>query len=316
MTSNNNASPALQSPGPADRDAASWPAISVVTCSYNQGKFLEETITSVLGQQYPRLQYIVIDGGSTDNSVEIIKKYAHRLDYWTSEKDRGQSHAVNKGIARCAGDIFSWINSDDVMSPGALEAVAGIWMRHPGRIIAGHTEIFNEAGTVEVTKARGLSVRNFVRFWEAKDFGWCQPSTFVPLNALRQIGCLREDLHHAMDYVMLTELMARGIEVSYADQILSRFRLHADSKTVAAKAEQSMERVSALRSLKNLPIAVADWEWEAEVARRLIELSRRDWRAGHYGGALKLLGRAFATSPRGTVSGVSSRVANLAKSKG
>jgi hypothetical protein len=107
--------------------------------------------------------------------------------------------------------------------------------------------------------------------------------------------------------------MAKGIEVSYVDQIVSRFRLHADSKTVAAKAEQSLERVPALRAIKNLPIAVEDWEWDAEIARRLIELSRRDLRIGHYGAALKLLGQAFATSPQGTVRGVSSRFANLAK---
>jgi glycosyltransferase involved in cell wall biosynthesis len=296
-----------------DTATRTLPSMSVVTCSYNQGKFLEETITSVLNQNYPKLQYIVIDGGSTDNSVEIIKKYANRLDYWISEKDNGQSQAVNKGIAHCTGEIFSWINSDDVMAPGALHAVARAWMQEPNRIIAGHTDIFNSQGSVEIMKARGMTLRNFVRFWEAPELGWCQPSTFVPLKMLVQIGALREDLHHAMDYVMLTELMARGVQVGYVDQVLSRFRLHADSKTVAAKAEQSMERISALRSLKNIPVKVTDAEWNAETARRLIELARRDLRGGRYGASFKTLGQAFVTSPGGTIGGVFSRVANLAK---
>ncbi len=308
--------PWMELPSPPVRPmagAGSWPRISVVTCSYNQGMFIEETIRSVLLQDYPNLEYFIIDGGSRDNSVEVIKKYAAYIDSWVSEKDRGQSHAVNKGLAHCNGDIFTWINSDDVMAPGALRAVARSWLDHPNRIIAGGTVFFNSAGIIEESKARGLTLKNFVRFWETEDLGWCQPSTFVPLQALRQVGCLREDLHHAMDYIMLTELMARGIEVSYVDQILSRFRMHADSKTVTAKEDQSMERVNALRSLKNLPVAVQDWEWDAEMARRLIELSRRELRSRNFGRALKFLGRAFATSPGGTVREASARLSNLAR---
>src|SRR5688572_11561284 len=100
------------------------PSITVITPSYNQGRYIEETIDSVLSQGYPSLEYIVIDGGSADNSVEIIRKYEPYLAYWVSEKDRGQAHAINKGLARSTGELWNWSNSDDVLAPGALHRVA------------------------------------------------------------------------------------------------------------------------------------------------------------------------------------------------
>src|SRR4051794_2419788 len=100
------------------------PRITIVTPSFNQGQYLEQTLRSVLDQGYPNLEHIVVDGGSTDESVEVIKRYADRLAWWVSEKDAGQSDAINKGFARATGDVYGYINSDDFLYPGALEAVA------------------------------------------------------------------------------------------------------------------------------------------------------------------------------------------------
>jgi len=108
-----------------------WPKISIITPSYNQDKFLRQTLESVLSQNYPNLQYIVIDGGSKDKSVEIIRDYADRLDYWVSESDEGQSDAINKGLSHADGEIVTWINSDDLLMPGSLHAVGQVWRRDP-----------------------------------------------------------------------------------------------------------------------------------------------------------------------------------------
>ena len=121
---------------PAARsDASPWPRISIVTPSYNQDQFIEETLRSVLLQGYPNLEYIVIDGGSTDGTVGIIRRYAPWLTHWVSEPDRGQAHAISKGLGKCSGGIFQWINSDDVLLKGALPSVGAIWA--PGHAVLG-----------------------------------------------------------------------------------------------------------------------------------------------------------------------------------
>ena len=302
---------AVCDPEPQEGSAAGsgqWPLISIVTPSYNQGQFLEETITSILAQGYPRLQYVVIDGGSTDNSVATIRRYADRIDFWVSERDRGQSCAINKGLARCTGDLFNWINSDDMLAPGALWEIARAWRGQPGRIVAGHTEWFNAAGPFELLKASGQTLRNFVRFWEAEGWGWAQPSTFVPLAELKAIGGVREDLKYCFDYHMMVRLLARELEVVYIDRPLARFRFNEDSKTVGAKEEFRLERIDMLRAERQSGITVAPWEWDREQARRFLDVGWHALRACRMRLGLRLCARAVRTSPRGAWLELSARL--------
>src|SRR5688572_6274864 len=128
--------------------------ISIVTPSFNQGQFIEETVLSVLNQNYPNLEYIVIDGGSTDQTVEVIRRYEDRLAYWASEKDRGQVHAINKGLAKSTGDIFAFINSDDVYLPETFAAVAEYFDAHPeAEWVCGDTIMFGDGHPTELIRS-------------------------------------------------------------------------------------------------------------------------------------------------------------------
>ena len=120
-----------------------YSTISIITPSYNQGQFIEQTINSVLDQNYPNLQYIIIDGGSTDDTVSIIKKYEHHLTYWVSEKDTGQASAINKGLQHCTGEIFNWLNSDDYLQPGALQKIANAFSEKTVDLVAGKVNNFS-----------------------------------------------------------------------------------------------------------------------------------------------------------------------------
>jgi glycosyltransferase involved in cell wall biosynthesis len=151
------------------------PKISIVTPSFNQGTFLEKTIQSVLSQDYSNLEYIIIDGGSTDNSVEIIKKYAERLSYWVSKPDAGQSDAINKGFRKASGDICAWINSDDVYYPGVLTMIAASFEEHPSvDLLYGYHNDVNEKD--EVIR-KGMYFPFYKHAFKV-GFAICQPTSF------------------------------------------------------------------------------------------------------------------------------------------
>ncbi|MEI7737070.1 MAG: glycosyltransferase family 2 protein, partial [Ferruginibacter sp.] len=153
-----------------------YPKISIVTPSFNQGHFIEETITSVLDQQYPNLEYIIIDGGSTDNTVEIIKKYATHLKYWVSEKDAGQANAINKGLQHCTGEIFNWLNSDDYLESGALQKIADTFADETVQMLAGKVRIFSET-TEECIQNQHLSAAGLMCWQPAVKF--VQPGVWM-----------------------------------------------------------------------------------------------------------------------------------------
>lgn len=217
--------------GGASFDAGPWPRITVVTPSYNQGSYVEETIRSVLLQGYPNLEYLVIDGGSTDESAAIIERYGPWLSYWVSEQDRGQSDAINKGFARATGEVMNWLNSDDLLLPGALHAIGAAARANPGAAIAGDVIRFGDGVKGEQRlRQRGLTYEHMVKYWTRAAF-YQQPGLYFPRAAYEAAGGIDESLWNSMDYDLFCRLL-RHTPVVYLDQPLIHFRYHAASKTI------------------------------------------------------------------------------------
>jgi glycosyltransferase involved in cell wall biosynthesis len=215
------------SPAPSYED---MPLISIVTPSFNQGQFLEETIRSVLLQGYPKLEYMVIDGGSRDESVDIIKKYAPWLSYWVSEPDRGQPHAINKGLERSRGSLFGFINSDDLLLPRALQAAGTAHMKFPSSLVAGDVFNFREGEIVCRVRQCGLTFETFVRMWRHPE--WHQPGVFIPRGLIEYIGPFDESQQYGFDYEFMCRALSRT-DVHFLSDPVAMFRLQPDSKTCA-----------------------------------------------------------------------------------
>lgn len=208
-----------------------YPRITIITPSFNQGIYIEDTILSVLDQQYPNLEYIIIDGGSTDESVDIIRKYEDRISYWVSEKDSGQSNAINKGFAKATGDVVNWLNSDDQLMPGALLKIAHLFNEHPDiTVVHGRIQYFGE-GVTEFISSKTTSTDLENKY--VAHICMPQPATFYRKKLLDEQGLLDEDLHFSMD----TDLFVRAglhYKLIQVDDVFARFRLHPASKSVGA----------------------------------------------------------------------------------
>ncbi len=207
------------------------PIISIITPSYNQGRYLEENIHSIAGQGYQGVEHIIIDGGSTDNSVDIIRQHAGKLTYWISEPDQGQTDAINKGLAVAKGDIITWINSDDLLMPDALEKVAAYFDKHPeAGLIHGQTVLFSESSS----RVHGGDKDDLpYRYLAGVPFP--QPSSFFTRKALELAGGLDPELHYGMDYDLFVRI-ALQFDLLKVEDVFSKYRLHDESKTMTDSA--------------------------------------------------------------------------------
>jgi glycosyltransferase involved in cell wall biosynthesis len=208
-----------------------WPGISIVVPSYNQGRFLEETLRSILLQNYPSIELIIIDGGSKDESVGIIKKYEPWIKYWVSEKDKGQSDAINKGFARATGDIVTWLCSDDLFTEGTLKRVANIFsdLADDIGLIYGGATLFGE--NMKLAETWGYEDAGVERYIAGQAFP--QPSAFFKRKFLLEAGnWVREDLHMGMDFDLFARLSC-VCKFHSVNEIFSYYRLHDASKTVS-----------------------------------------------------------------------------------
>jgi glycosyltransferase involved in cell wall biosynthesis len=212
-------------------DGKVWPKISVVTPSYNQGKYLEETIRSVLLQGYPNLEYVVIDGGSTDESVEVIKKYEKWLSYWVSEKDRGQSHAINKGIEKTSGEIVAYVNSDDFYRSECLSTVARMLNPDAPRLLFGDLDLVEGTDPKVIGVLRKDTVGPLEMLYEGVPL--CQPSCFWTKPLLDKIGLFNENLHYTMDYDLMLRIVTAKAEQIYVPMVFAVERRHVEQKTDA-----------------------------------------------------------------------------------
>ena len=209
--------------------------ISIIIPSFNQGRYIEETLRSVLDQNYSGLELIVMDGGSTDGTVEVLRRHADRIHYWESTRDRGQSHAINKGLARSTGDVWCYLNSDDLLCAGALQRVAEVFANPAVDWLAAVSTIFDENGDRgEVRPQKSASITEILTPWKRSvEYVFpCSNVCFMRRAVYERIGGFDESYHYSMDMELYTRARFAGYLMHTILDTLGRWRWHAESKTL------------------------------------------------------------------------------------
>jgi len=305
-------------------DGSHWPRVSIVTPSLNQGRFIEECIRSVLLQGYPNLEYIIIDGGSSDESVDIIKKYERWLTYWESEPDRGQSHAINKGLRRCTGQYFNWHNSDDVLTPNSLATAVSTMVTYPQASYVHGYRIIIDKQSVPGSNTKHSYGDNTGFFPQPAAIfdclrAGCQPGCLMRKDYVQQAGMVDENLHYAMDADLLIRLSLIGPPV-YVPAPLVYLRLYAQAKSCnwnEVRAKEKLILADKIFSQNELPEPVEKFREKALSAahqhawqcyfesRNFLKgfghllLDLRYASPARYRSKLDLLKRIFSSKPKG-----------------
>jgi len=252
--------------------------ISIITPSYNQGKFIEQTIQSVLNQTYKNIEYILVDGGSTDNTMEIVDRYRNRIDMVISEKDKGQSDAINKGFKQATGELVGWINSDDILYPDCIERIVELYNLHPGgSIYYGATlDCIDREGKLLYKSTHKIPNRDHLL---NKNYSVIQQGSFYNSQLVKKIGYLDESIYYSMDLDLWLRLLSENDKIySYQSQALASFRIWEDTKTMRGgmlfiqNAKEVLEQQGAKKfsKAKLRLIYIALRIWAGNVKRRIM----------------------------------------------
>ena len=236
-----------------------WPKISIVTPSYNQKEFLEKTILSVLNQNYPNLEYIIMDGGSTDGSVEMIQKYEKYLSYWISEKDQGQVYALNKGFSMATGDIIGWQNSDDLYMPSAFRQTAELFLKHSDVDIVFGNTIFIDENDTPIGEMRFTPFSILTHFYEGMSI--TNQSSFWTRNVFSRIGMLDMRFQFSADYEFFLRAAKNNMKFKLLHTYFGAFRTHPSAKSstithIAESDHRNINHIYKKRFMLSLPLRI------------------------------------------------------------